>query len=289
MKMGKIQEVVDELKKKFPEVNKAGGFFSTAEYTLYRQGPGLDSLVNKQMKLSDKDFLFYYGAAGTFISFTDTYFYFSGMHSMGTRDCDISTIMPFSKAYLNTKYDAGATAPIFRIEIDSLLRIKLIDHGPYAAIGSDNIYNFYFENTDESENIATSVWSRDANNFYYSIINLFADIVCKDKLIMLAKNKEQFLDYDKAIEIWEELGENKEAGRVRKLKAEQGSVKVDQTVVHGDYVDDRDTIIKDSVLNRSNVGGGSSKMQELKELTAMKKEGMITAEEFEKMKKRIIG
>jgi len=44
-----MQEVVDELKKKFPEVNKAGGFFSTAEYTLYRQGPGLDSLVNKQM------------------------------------------------------------------------------------------------------------------------------------------------------------------------------------------------------------------------------------------------
>jgi hypothetical protein len=37
------------------------------------------------------------------------------------------------------------------------------------------------------------------------------------------------------------------------------------------------------------VGGGSSKMRELKELTAMKKEGMITAEEFEKMKKRIIG
>ena len=66
-------------------------------------------------------------------------------------------------------------------------------------------------------------------------------------------------------------------------------MKVDQTVVHGDYVDDRDTIIKDSVISKSNIGaGGSSKMQELKELTEMKKEGMITAEEFEKMKKRII-
>ena len=75
-----------------------------------------------------------------------------------------------------------------------------------------------------------------------------------------ASNREAALDYDAAIQIWEKIGKPKEATRVRKLKAEQGAVKVDQTVVHGDYVDDRDTIIKDSVLNRSNVGG-SSKMK----------------------------
>ena len=104
-----------------------------------------------------------------------------------------------------------------------------------------------------------------------------------------AKDREIALDYDASIQIWEKIGKPKEATRVRKLKAEQGAVKVDQTVVHGDYVDDRDTIIKDSVLNRSNVGGGSSKMQELKDLMKMKKEGLIDDEEFKQMKKEILG
>ena len=64
-----------------------------------------------------------------------------------------------------------------------------------------------------------------------------------------------------------------------------GSVKVAQKVVHGDEV----TEIKDSVLNRSNVGGGTSKMQELEKLTEMKKEGLIDDDEFKQMKKEILG
>ncbi len=71
-----------------------------------------------------------------------------------------------------------------------------------------------------------------------------------------------------------------------KLLAEK-RVKVSQKVVHGDEV--TKTEIKDSVLNRSNIGGGSSKMQELKDLAEMKKEGLISDEEYEKMKQEIIG
>ena len=104
-----------------------------------------------------------------------------------------------------------------------------------------------------------------------------------------ARERERALDYDSAIRIWEKMGKPKEAARVRKLKADQGSVKVDQTVVHGDYVDDRDTIIKDSVVSKSNIGGGSSKMQELKELTEMKEKGLIDDDEFKQMKKEILG
>ena len=101
---------------------------------------------------------------------------------------------------------------------------------------------------------------------------------------------EEHLDYDSAIQMWKELGENKEAARVRKIVADQGSVRVDQTVVHGDYVDDRDTIVKDSVVNKSNIGGGgSSKMQELKELKEMFDSGFISKEEMEDMKKEILG
>ena len=106
-------------------------------------------------------------------------------------------------------------------------------------------------------------------------------------MISEAKIREEALDYDTAIQLWERLGNIKQAARVRKLKAEQGSVKVAQKVVQGDEV--TKTEIKDSVLNRSNVGGGSSKMQELKELKEMFDSGFISKEEMENMKKEILG
>ena len=102
----------------------------------------------------------------------------------------------------------------------------------------------------------------------------------------LAFQKEKALNYSEAAKIWEELGEIKEAARVRKLRAEQGAVKVTQKVVHGDEV--TKTEIKDSVLNRSNVGGGSSKMQELEKLAEMKDKGIIDDDEFKQMKKEIL-
>ena len=57
----------------------------------------------------------------------------------------------------------------------------------------------------------------------------------------LAGELEEHLKYKEAIDIWEELGEHGEAKRVRKKIRDDGRVKVDQTVVHGNYVDDRDT------------------------------------------------
>jgi len=105
-----------------------------------------------------------------------------------------------------------------------------------------------------------------------------------------AKDKERNLDYEGAIQIYDSIEKPEEATRLRKLKAKQGAVKVDQTVVHGDYVDDRDTIVKDSVINRSNVGaGGDDKFARLEKLTEMKEKGLIDDDEFKKMKKEIIG
>ena len=106
----------------------------------------------------------------------------------------------------------------------------------------------------------------------------------------LAGELEDLLRYKEAIDIWEELGIHKEAKRIRKKVKEEGKVKVNQTVVHGDYVDDRDTIIKDSVVSRSNISsGGSSRMQELKELKEMLSEGLIDKDDFKEMKKEIMG
>ena len=105
-----------------------------------------------------------------------------------------------------------------------------------------------------------------------------------------ALEREEANDYDSAVIIWEQLGDIREAARVRKLKAEQGSVKVDQTVVHGDYVDDRDTIVKDSVVNKSNIGaGGKSKAEEIKEIKELLDSGAIDKDDYEKMKREIIG
>ena len=105
-----------------------------------------------------------------------------------------------------------------------------------------------------------------------------------------ARVREESLDYDSAITIWDELGEIKEAARIRKIITEQSKVKVDQTVIHGDYIDDRDTIVKDSVINKSNIGpNGEDKFAKLKELTEMKEKGLIDDNEFKQMKKEILG
>jgi hypothetical protein len=66
--------------------------------------------------------------------------------------------------------------------------------------------------------------------------------------------------------------------------------KVEQTVVHGDYIDDRDTIVKDSVISKSNIGAGrKSKAEQIKEIKELLDSGAIDAAEFRQMKKEILG
>ena len=103
-----------------------------------------------------------------------------------------------------------------------------------------------------------------------------------------AKEREKAKDYVAAIDIWEKLGRIEEAARVRKLLAEMGSVKVSQKVVHGDDI--TKTEIKDSVVTKSNVGsGGKSKAEKIKEIKELLDSGAIDADDYEKMKREIIG
>ena len=63
-----------------------------------------------------------------------------------------------------------------------------------------------------------------------------------------------------------------------------------KTEIHGDYVDDRDTIIQDSVVSKSNIGaGGKSKAEEIKEIKELLDSGAIDDGDYEKMKREIIG
>jgi hypothetical protein len=106
------------------------------------------------------------------------------------------------------------------------------------------------------------------------------------RIIKRAKDREKHLDYNGAIQLYESIGNDKEAARVRRKMLDEK--KVDQTVVHGDQV--TKTEIKDSVLNRSNVGGGkSSKSEELREAKTLLDDGIIDDDEFKQMKKEILG
>ena len=103
----------------------------------------------------------------------------------------------------------------------------------------------------------------------------------------IAKELERLLRYDEAIQLWDGFEEYEEAARVRRLKADLATPK---TEIHGDYVDDRDTIVKDSVISKSNVGaGGDDKFTRLEKLTEMKEKGLIDDDEFKQMKKEILG
>ena len=118
------------------------------------------------------------------------------------------------------------------------------------------------------------------------IINLGYNVdSIKEKI---AIKKEELLDYDGAIILFEELGLHSNAKRVRRKILDEK--KVDQTVVHGDYVDDRDTIVKDSVISKSSIGaGGKSKSEELRDAKALLDDGIIDDDEFKQMKKEILG
>ena len=121
---------------------------------------------------------------------------------------------------------------------------------------------------------------------YYRSSNSEMDKTLKE----IAYEKEKLLDFKGAIEIFEKLKMYEDSKRVRKKIQDEGRVKVDQTVVHGDYVDDRDTIVKDSVISKSNVGaGGKSKAEEIKEIKELLDSGAISEEDYEKMKREIVG
>ena len=108
--------------------------------------------------------------------------------------------------------------------------------------------------------------------------------------INAAMKAEENLDYQRAIDLFDQVGLSSEAKRIRTKMQKEGKVKVDQTVVHGDYVDDRDTIIKDSVISKSNVGaGGKSKAEDLREAKSLFEEGLIDESEYKQMKKEILG
>jgi len=156
------------------------------------------------------------------------------------------------------------------------------------VIGEGETHLFVTEE-DGSEHRFALVVPKEAQEVQKQLVNFNQEVT-----IQKAKHCETVLDYKKAIKLWEKIGKHEEARRIREMVMKgQG-----QTVVHGDYVDDRDTtyvddrdtIVRDSVISKSNVGaGGDDKFSKLKELKEMFDSGFISKEEMEEMKKEILG
>ena len=276
----KMEEIAKTMQKRFPKVNKKGGFFTRSFYTLYGPSSSLDSLVNEDMSLYDSGFLFYYRFGdGTRFSFTDTYLYFSGFPGESPPS-GMSAIKSVS-----TFYASPVTFPVFRVEI-----MKMIETGltPQDGSGSMKIYTLQFMDSNENEGTIMVKWALDGETIYNTMVELINRVVCRNNLIGLAQDKESNLDYESAIYLWERIGDQEKAKDVRRKMLDEK--KVEQTVVHGDYVDDRDTIVKDSVINRSNIGAGrKSKAERLREAKALLDDGIIDSDEFKQMKQEILG
>ena len=148
------------------------------------------------------------------------------------------------------------------------------------------------EEIDEKIKMADNIWNKGGLENLKKALIIYSKYGNGNRKleIEIAKEKETYLDYENALLDFERLGLHKSARRVRQKINDQKEVKVDQTVIHGDYVDDRDTIVKDSVINRSNIGpDGKSKAEELREAKSLFKEGLIDHDEFKQMKKEILG
>ena len=103
---------------------------------------------------------------------------------------------------------------------------------------------------------------------------------------------ESQLDYEQALAIYRRFNMTGEVRRINEMKYvnnNQSGV-TNTTIIHGNVVNDNDTIVKDSVLNRSSIGGaGNSKAEEIKEIKELLDSGAIDGAEFKQMKKEILG
>jgi len=203
-------------------------------------------------------------------------------------------IFETTKGEWGTRCVEGVTR---EIPITAIKKINVSESKRFLGFGPDEALTITIENFEEynvSDDNNITIGRSKSGKEWVDFFEKNKEHLIKREIermtavkIKKAKKHEKLLDFDKAEEIYNELSIDDELIRIRKLKGEQGAVKISQKVVHGDEV--TKTEIKDSVLNRSNIGGGSSKMQELEKLIEMKEKGLIDDDEFKQMKKEILG
>ena len=114
-----------------------------------------------------------------------------------------------------------------------------------------------------------------------------------------ARKYERQLDYEQALDLYRELDRVEDIRRVNKEKmGGTGSGAGATTIVHGNYIDDRDryttniddrdTIIKDSVVSRANIGAGAGVKERISQLKELHEDGLISDAIFEAKKQKLL-
>ena len=287
------EDLIAELKRAVPPRKKGGGFFSgpvtSVEYgtninlTKAKNDMhlnGLDGLQNFEVAVQVGIYLFAIDRDNLYCKSSYTYAMDPPSENAHNFVVEQHTT---SMAGINRNHNSYAI-PLRKIESGA----RIIKNGVAQTVigGSGFEYSSLRITLTDGNSIEFNLAVEEEHfNLLGVLFRSIQNTIVKDELLNLAKKHEKLLEFNEAAEIYKRYGMDDDVIRVR----DEARNKIEQTVVHGDYVDDRDTIVKDSVLNRSNVGGGSSKMQELKDLTEMKKEGLIDDDEFKQMKKEILG
>ena len=115
-----------------------------------------------------------------------------------------------------------------------------------------------------------------------------------------ARKFERQLDYQHALDLYRELDLVEDIRRINKVKQGVGSQGQATTIVHGNYIDDRDkyttniddraTTIKDSVVSHAHIGAKDSDdalKRKIEQLRELRDDGLITADIFEAKKQKL--
>ena len=108
------------------------------------------------------------------------------------------------------------------------------------------------------------------------------------------------MDYQHALDLYRELDLVEDIRRINKVKQGVGSQGQATTIVHGNYIDDRDkyttniddraTTIKDSVVSHAHIGAKDSDdalKRKIEQLRELRDDGLITADIFEAKKQKL--
>ena len=214
----------------------------------------------------------------------------------------LSSIPLFIGAVMSFKNNKNLAEEIEKLELDNYNRGKKKAERERRrnADKAESERIWYAQEAERKEKIdlAQNLWDKGGLENLLKALSIYSEYNYDMKKLEgdIAKEKEKHLDYDGALFDFERLGLHKSAKRIRQKIQEQKRAK--QTIIQGDYIDDRDTtyiddrdtIVKDSVINRSNIGaGGKSKAEQVQNIKELLDSGLIDAAEFQQMKKEILG
>jgi hypothetical protein len=298
-----FEDLIHKLKQRAPPKKEGGGFFSGAVNSIeYGNSINVNKL-KKDLNLKESDFELGYevaGLNGDYVFAMDReYLYCRSGHTYAMHPPS-DNVHEFEVSRTSTSAALGTIQQQWEIYAIPLRKIERGVKLTRSGVAETGMGGMRFDYSRLSltlvggKSIEFNVNSFSDVHFHFLDI-LFQEIqetLVKDELLKQAERHEKLLEFDQAADIYKKYGMDDDVIRLREKS------KVKQTIVHGDYiddrdttyVDDRDTIVKDSVVSKSNVGAsGKSKGEQIKVIKDLLDSGAIDDDEFKQMKQEILG